>query len=131
MDLHGIVSGAIDAVNPRVWMTIQVSAGSVQSPSGDGTRIPVYRRAVRRLGQVQPMSNKDLRQVEGLNLQGNPQSIYFAGRVDGLSRAENKGGDVITSTDGRVWLVVQPLEQWPDWCKVCVLQQNEIVEPEG
>lgn len=123
MNLHGIVAPAIGAVNPQVWVSIQVSAG--YTTRDDGTQIPVYLRAVRRLAQLQPMSNRDLRQVEGINLQGNPQSIYIQGKVDGLLRVDKKGGDLITTDDGKVWLVVQPLEQWPDWCKVVVTLQNE------
>lgn len=107
-----------------VWVTIQVSAGNVTQ--ADGTQVPVYRRAVRRLGQIQPMSNRDLRQMEGVNLQGSPQSLYIQGNVDGLVRVEGKGGDLVITEDGKTWLVVQPLENWPDWCKVVVTLQNQI-----
>lgn len=124
MNLHGIVASAIGVVNPMVWVTIQVSAGNVTQ--ADGTQVPVYRRAVRRLGQIQPMSNRDLRQMEGVNLQGSPQSLYIQGNVDGLVRVEGKGGDLVITEDGKTWLVVQPLENWPDWCKVVVTLQNQI-----
>lgn len=131
MNLHGIVAGAVSAVNPMVVVTVQVSAGSVPSPAGDGTRVPVYLRAQRVRAQIQPMSWGDLRQVEGLNLQGSKQSIYLYGKVDGLIRVDNKGGDLITDSDGHVWLVVQPLEQWPDWCKVAVTLQDQLAPEEN
>lgn len=124
MNLNGIVSGAISAVNPQTLATVMVSTGSTSAPNA--ARTPTYRTVRGVPVQVQPMSYKDLMQTEGLNLNGTKRSIYVNGRVDGIVRSENKGGDLIILTgcaNAGTWLVVQILEQWPDWVKcACVLQ---------
>lgn len=192
MDLHGIVSGAIGAVNPLVPATVQISSGSVVGPSGkrtptydtpgelvgsiaalvltvtavtagrlsigqtvvgavSGTKIVSLGSGTGGVGtylvnktqtltsrvltttlsvpaQVQAMTFKDLEQVDGLNLNGTRRSIYFEGKLDGIVRSENKGGDLITLSDGPnagTWLVAMVLEQWPDWVKVAVTLQQD------
>ena len=124
MDLHGTVSGAIQAVNPFVPGTIQSSTG--YTANDDGSRTPTYSTAVVSC-QVQAMSFKDLQQVDGLNLNGTRRSIYVKGAQNGVVRVSSKGGDLITLTDGPnagVYLVAMVLEQWPDWVKVAVTLQN-------
>lgn len=77
--------------------------------------------------QVQALTFRDLTQIDGLNLQGTRRGIYLFGKVDGLVRAENKGGDLIAIADGvhaGIWLVAMVLEQWPGWVKVAATQQN-------
>lgn len=122
MNLHGIVSGAIAAVNPLIELSIQVSAG--YTTNADGSRTPVYETAATVPGQVQALQYRDLQQLDGLNIEGTRRAIYINGHVNGLVRAENKGGDLITTPDGSVWLVALVLEDWPDWCKVAVTLQD-------
>lgn len=74
--------------------------------------------------QIQSLTFRDIQQIDGLNLQGNRNGIYFYGRIDGLVRPDNKGGDLITFPDGTTWLVAMVLEDWPDWCKVAATRQN-------
>lgn len=124
MNLHGIAAGTIAAINPLVPLTVQVSVGSTQSPTGDGTRVPAYAAPVVVFGQVQPMTWRDIEMTDGLNLNGTRRSIYLNGAIDGLVRVSNKGGDLITDAAGNVWLVALVLEQWPDWCKVAVTLQD-------
>jgi len=76
------------------------------------------------MGQVQSLTYTDLTQIDGLNIQGVRRAIYINGEVDGLVRSENKGGDIITTPNGEVWLVVLVLEYWPDWTKCVVTLQN-------
>ena len=80
------------------------------------------------LGQVQPMTWRDLQQTDGLNLQGTRYTIYVNGRVEGLVRPENRGGDLITLPDGRLFLVAQVLEGWSataGWTSVAATLQNQ------
>jgi hypothetical protein len=80
------------------------------------------------LGQVQPIATRDLMQLEGINLGGVRWKVYLNGEVDAIVRPERKGGDLITIATGRhqgVWLVVQVMEQFPDWCSAAIVQQNE------
>ena len=78
------------------------------------------------MGQVQPLQYRDIQQADGLNLQGTRQTIYLRGRIDGLVRATNKGGDLITDTStGLIWLVAVMAEVWPDWCRAIVTLQDQ------
>ena len=125
MNLHGIANPIIQAINPNVPATYQASAGT--TTNADGTRVPAYAAPVTVSAQVQPLSSGDLRQLSGINLNGSQRAIYLFGDANALSRVTNKGGDLITLTDGAnagVWLVVQELESYPNWTKVCATLQN-------
>ena len=66
--------------------------------------------AVNLLAQVQALSGRDLRQIEGLNLQGTLRAVYLNGVIDGIVRVALKGGDLITLPDGSV-------VGWSPWCR--------------
>lgn len=124
MNLHGIVAPLIGIVNPFVNVTIRVSNGSTNS--ADGTRVPRYFPDIVRPGQVQSMSASELRQYESLNLGGARTSIYFNGAFNGTERLREKGGDLMILENGFVYLTTLVIEQWPDWCKVAVVLQDEV-----
>lgn len=78
-------------------------------------------------GQVQPLTARDLQQLDGINLGGVRWKIYLSGQIDAVVRPERKGGDLVTISTGPhqgVWLVVLVLEQWPDWCVCAIVLQN-------
>ena len=110
MNLHAIVSPYVSVVNPPLTVTVLFSTGS--AIGADGARTPTYAAPVTMRAQVQAMSSRDLRQVEGLNLQGSMSAIYLMGDVEGIVRPLAKGGDLITFPDGSVYLVVIALENW-------------------
>lgn len=118
--MHSIVSGAIASVNPFVNATLRQSTG--YTTNADFTRAPTYTDTVMRI-QVQALSNQELLHVEGLNLQGNKTAVYLGGRWNGIVRAGKQGGDVL-KFHGKVWLVVIVLEDWPQWTKLAVVEQN-------
>ena len=126
MNLHGIAGPVIAAVNPMTPARLQVSNGVTIQP--DGTEIPRYLApSITVNAQVQPISTADLRQLEGVNLGGVRWKAYLFGAVNSIVRPEKKGGDLLTLYTGRhkgVWLVVQVLEQFPDWCCAAIVQQN-------
>lgn len=122
MDLMGLTSAAVGAINPPTPLAVKVSTGS--TISADGTPTPTYATPVTVYGQVQPLSYADLRQLEGLNIQGSTNAVYFEGEIDAIIRSKDKGGDLITDPAGNVYLVTQVLELWADWCKVAVTLQN-------
>lgn len=122
MNLHGLISNVISAVNPQVPITVQLSNG--WTTNGDGTRVPSYQEVDGVFAQVQAQTYKDIQQLDSLNLQGTRKVVYLSGEIDGLVRSTSKGGDLITFPDGSVWLVAIILEQWPDWCKCAITLQN-------
>ncbi len=106
-------------------MSVQVSSGNKIQPNG--TVAPSYAPAVTVLAQVQPMTWRDLQQVEHLNLQGTRKAIYLSGRIEGLVRELNDGGDLVTLPDGSVWLVAQVLEGFSltaGWTKCAITLQD-------
>lgn len=123
MNLHGIVSGYISAVNPQETVVVEISDG--YETAADGLRSPKYLPPELMLAQVQALQFRDIQQLDGLNIQGTQRKMYFYGEIDGLVRVDNKGGDLITRSDGSVWLVTLVLEQWPDWCSVAVTLQDQ------
>lgn len=123
MNLHGIVAGKIARINPLQSVTAQLAAGGYTT-NPDGSRTPIYQQPVMVSGQVQELTTRDLRQLEGLNIQGSQRAIYLTGEVDAVSRFARKGGDLLTLKDGSVWLTTMVLEQWPDWVKVSVTLQD-------
>lgn len=121
MNLHGIVAGAIGSVNPHVLVTVRHSLGTYRT-AADGKRAPDYRQVDNVPAQVQPLSPGEVKHMDNLNIQGVLKKAYFYGEVAGVIRADQKGGDLVVM-DGKSWLVVHPLEQWPDWCSVVLCQQ--------
>lgn len=130
MNLHGIVAGYIDAVNPRVLLSVQLSTGNTVGSSFK--QVPQYAPAIQILGQIQSLTYRDLQQTEGLNLQGTRRAIYFYGDVEAIVRSKGFGGSLVTTPAGDIYKVAQVLETWgmdgsadaPGWCKVIATLQN-------
>ncbi len=120
MNLNAVVFNAIGTVNPHIQATVRTSTGWTTSASG--ARVPTYAEAETITVQRQAVDQKDLRLIDGLNLQGIYATIYTDGRYYGAARALQQGGDLF-EFDDQTWLVTAVLEAWPDWCKVLVCQQ--------
>lgn len=126
MNLHAVVRGAITTVNQDVPATLRRSTGYTTNP--DGTQVPAYTDIPGIPVQVQALSYMDLKNIEGLNIQGVRRACYLNGAAMAVVRNLQVGGDLFifadgTIPEGNVWLVAHVLEQWgpgPEWCK-CVL----------
>lgn len=137
MNLHNIVRGAINAVNPDIvgrWL--ESTAGFTQTP--DGRPIPAYTDHAGVVMQVQALTGRDLMHVNFMSMQGVKRSVYVQGNVQGVVRPDGTGGDLLVFPQDiggapRVWLVVAVLETWtPDaagWCKVGVVLQPDATPP--
>jgi hypothetical protein len=125
MNLHAIVRGAISSVNPDIPVQVQISTGYTTTSAGK--RVPSYAAPVTMTAQVQALTSTDLRKLDGLNIQGSMRTMYLSGSLNGVSRLNQKGGDLITLPDGTVNLTTMVLEQWPDWVKVACTQQVNAV----
>lgn len=125
MNLHGIVSNVVSAVNSKIVGQYLMSTGATTGPSGK--RIATWAPPIDVYLQVQPLSAGDIRKLDGLNLQGTMRKIFLNGQVDGIVRPRMKGGDLLVIPNGvnaGTWLVNQVLEQWPDWACAAVTLQN-------
>lgn len=130
MNLHTIVGPVIAAINPSVPVTLSISNGTYTT-NPDFSKTPNYTIVTNAQAQIQSLTFRDLKQIEGLNIQGTARAIYLQGDIEGMVRATNKGGDLITMPDGTVWLVNMVLENWnpPDgsssgWVKVAAVLQD-------
>jgi hypothetical protein len=120
MNLHKLVRGAIATVNPDITAVIRRSDGSAPGPGR--TLVPKYLPDEPVTLQLQPLSGSELRHTEGLNMQGLFKSVHISGSSFSVLRGRKLGGDLLI-IDGEEWLVVQPLELWPDWCRLLVCLQ--------
>ncbi len=128
-NLHGIVGGAIDALNPRFTGVWRRSTGS--TTASDGTRTPSYSDSTVMM-RVQALSARDLKHESFLNMEGVKRSVSMFSNAQGVVRPDAKGGDILQfpadrGGANRDWLVVAVFETWtPDaagWCRVGVVLQ--------
>ena len=128
MDLRGIANSVSDTVNPNIPVTVQSSTGFT---IGAGLRqVPTY-SSTAGFAQIQALDSSDLRQLDGLNIQGSIRAIYLRGALAGVVRANTQGGDLVVISAGPAippalvgtWLIVKVLESWPNWSKAAITLQ--------
>lgn len=123
MDLRTISNGVANAVNENIFVAVLRSTGYT---IGAGQRqVPSYAAPVTGPAQVQALTFTDLKQLDGLNIQGTALSIYLRGALAGVIRPQSQGGDLI-QLRGHNWLVVKVLESWPTWTKACIVLQEAV-----
>lgn len=135
MNLHGLVRGAITAVNPDRIIAYIASTGNTVATGGKVT--PTFAAPVNVGAQIQPVSTGDLRHYDFLQGQGLFRAVYLFGTVGGVNRIEAKGGDLLqfgTTVGATVhtWLVKAVDEQWTpngNWCRVIVVLQLDPNNP--
>jgi len=123
MDLRGIANAVSTTVNPNEVVIVQRSTGFTV---GNGARqIPQYAPSVSGPAQVQALDAADIKQLDGLNIQGTIRAIYLRGSLAGVIRPNQTGGDLILRNNGtQTWLVVKVLESWPTWTKAAIVLQG-------
>ena len=122
MDLRGIANGITSTVNPNQTVTVLKSTGYT---IGTGMKqTPTYDIPVTGPAQIQAATSDDLKQLDGLNIQGTVKIIFFCGVLAGIVRPDGTGGDIV-QFDGQNWLVVKVLEGWRTWTKAAICYQGE------
>lgn len=130
LNLHGIVAGVIDALNPRFTGVWRRSSGFTTNT--DGVQVPAYTNTTV-LMRVQALSAKDLRHENFLNVEGVKRVVTMFGLPQGVNKPDQLGGDLLQfpETRGGVnkdWKIVAVLESWaPDtagWGRVGVVLQG-------
>lgn len=121
MNLNALATAVTGAITPTTIVTITVDAG--YTTAADGTTTPTPATPMQVYGQVQALTQADLRQTEGLNIQGQLASVYLPGQFAGVIRASQQGGTQM-AFNGQNWLVVLVPEQWADWTRVVVCLQR-------
>ena len=125
MDLRGIANSCSNVVNPNITVTWQKSTGFTIGNAGK--QIPTYAAGVIGPAQVQALDNSQLKQLEGLNIQGDIRALYMYGNLAGVIRPNQQGGDLIVISSGPLqgtWLITKTLESWPAWTAVAIVKQG-------
>lgn len=134
MNLHSIVRGAIQSVNPDKLVTFLASTGNSSDAAGKQT--PQYAAPVEIPVQIQPVTSKDLQHLNMLNLQGEFRAIYLNGSASPIVRLQQKGGDLFqfaafAGAPVANWLTVQSGEAWNvdagGWTRVLVQLQDDVL----
>ena len=122
MDLRGLANGVSSTVNPNKTVTVRRSTG--YTVGAGRKQVPSYAAPVSGPGQIQALDANDIKQLDGLNIQGTIRAIYLRGALAGVVRPDGTGGDLV-QIDGQNWLVVKVLEGWPTWTKAAIVLQGD------
>lgn len=123
-------NNAVQVVNPDIVGLFLASTGS--APNASFKQVPTYAAGVDVRLQVQAISARDLKHMEGLNIEGVLRSVHMYGDSQGVVRVAQHGGDLLRFPEvpggtTLVWKVVKVIETWPDWCHVVVNLQTDSV----
>ena len=121
MDLRSVANGISGVVNPNVPVIVKRSTG--YTVGAGQKQIPSYAASGPGFGQLQALDANDVKQLDGLNIQGMCKALYLRGVLAGVVRPDGKGGDIVTIA-GQDWLTVKVLEGWADWTKIAIVLQN-------
>lgn len=132
MNLRATANSVTRVINPNYPATLFISTGNTVGP--DFKQVPTY-DTIPIIAQVQPLSSKDLRQLDALNIQGADKSIYLNGAALGVNRIKQRGGDIIVFQEGALpegntYLILANLEQWQGatWAHVAVVLQDDDLQ---
>lgn len=137
-NLHGLVRGAINSVNPDIAGHWLVSTGTIIDDAGAST--PTYATSVPVKLQVQAVRGSDLRKYDFLQAQGVYRAVYMFSNPDAINRELQKGADLLTFPQyprgsAVTWLVTAVDEPWTAgngrlaWARVIVTLQLDPNNP--
>jgi len=122
MDLRGMANSSTSVVNSNILVTIHQSIGF--TIGSGGKQIPSYSNGISGYAQIQAMDSEDLKQLDGINVQGVVRQIYLRGLLAGVIRPNQIGGDIIMISNKK-WLVTKVLETWPEWTRAVIVLQSD------
>lgn len=123
MDLRGLANGVTSTINPNETVTVLRSTG--YTIGAGAKQVPAFAAPVTGPAQVQALDANDIKQLDGLNIQGTIRAIYLRGTLAGVVRPNQTGGDIVQrGNPSQNWLVVKVLESWPDWTKAAIVLQG-------
>jgi hypothetical protein len=123
MDLRGLANGVTSTINPNETVTVLRSTG--YTIGAGAKQVPAFAAPVTGPAQVQALDANDIKQLDGLNIQGTIRAIYLRGTLAGVVRPNQTGGDIVKrKNETESWLVVKVLESWPDWTKAAICLQG-------
>lgn len=124
MNLRGIANAAIQPINQNISIVVRVPNGYTKDPA-TLRQTPAFIEQTA-LGNVQALDGDDLKQISGLNMQGQIRAVYLYGAIAGLVRPDAQPSAELKFAHGGLsgtWGVFKVLETWQNWCKVAVVYQ--------
>lgn len=118
MNLHDLVRGAIQQVNPDQPGAVYISTGNANVR---GILTPTFCKVDADL-QVQASRHTPIYHERGLQYTNSLFLVYAYGDFSDLDRPSGSGGDVVTFRN-QWFYISQFLEWWPGWCSFEVTQQ--------
>lgn len=119
LNLHALVRGAIQVVNPDVPGDVYLSTGSGWL---DGIPTPTFALLPADRLQLQAMDHGEQFHVNAITGTRIDAKLYAYGQFSSVVRPEGKGGDLVRL--GNEWWAVQHvMEWWPGWCCVAISRQ--------
>jgi hypothetical protein len=120
INVRGLANNIANVINDNCPVTILRSDGYT---IGDGRKqIPKYEYPISGNAQVQALDHADLKQLQGLNMEGVYRAIYLCGSLHGVIRKTGEGGDLV-KYNNQTWLITKILETWPTWTKAVICLQ--------
>lgn len=132
MNLHGIVRGPINSVNPDRSAAYLKSLGN--TPNANFSQTPTYANPVQVPVQIQPLGKEELRHVDRLNLTGVFRTVYLYSNPQGIVRVLAQGGDLLQFApfQGQAvqnWKIISVDGPWnveqSGWTKLLVCLQTD------
>lgn len=126
MNLRGIANAAIQSINPNISIIVGIPNGYTVDPA-TLRQTPAFITQTA-FGNVQALDNDDLKQIAGINMQGQLRAVYLYGAIAGLVRPDAEPSAILTFAHGGLsgeWGVFKVLETWQNWCKVAVVYQEK------
>ena len=93
MNLHEVVSSAINAINPFQEITIVSRGGYVVNDYGE--TVVCTDKKITVMADIQPVSSEDIKFINNYNQSSIYKSFYVSEDVHGLNRPLAKSGDII------------------------------------
>jgi hypothetical protein len=127
LNLHNVVRGAINAINPDIPATLQRSTGSTTDSAGNMT--PTYQTFTGMI-QMQGMHEGNYTHIANMNMQSVMRTVWILGHWAGIVRADADGGDLMQFAEYlggpvRTWRVYVVAGVWPGWTEVIVILQDQ------
>lgn len=132
MNLHEIVSGAINSINP--FQTITITPRSSYTVNDYGEAIPTEGASYQIQAQIQPITSEDIKFINNYNESTVYKAFWVSANAFGLNRPMAKGGDKV-EWNGKTFYVTSMPEDWYEtvgWSHfIGALQLNEVENGNG
>ena len=127
MNLHEIVSGVINSINP--FQTITITPRSSYTVDEYGEATPNEGSSYQIQAQIQPLTSEDIKFINSYNESTIYKAFWVSANTFGLNRPMAKGGDKVV-WNGKTFYVTSMPEDWYETCGwshfIGALQLNEV-----